>query len=134
MDAGSKRIFSSFEYEDYNDPYGSGTIIRGGFRYGDEKYSAQIPDNAEVASAYSDRMQTWDAKRYDRACQIAGGYEQIWAYKLPSLGEKKLLEFAAVALNLEDKEVLSARVTHHFNVTTGYSCPTVEAIYLDGGE
>lgn len=80
------------------------------------------------SSAYSDRIGQWDGDRLKRASAIAGGGDQAWAYRLPSLSDEKLKEFAQVALDLPvvPKHV---RVIHYFNVSNGYSCPVVEAIY-----
>jgi hypothetical protein len=78
-------------------------------------------------AAYSDRMMSWDSDRFKQACEIAGGGDGAWAYKLPNLTDDKLKEFAQVALNLPSLPV-HVRVVYWFNVATGYSCPTVEAI------
>ena len=82
----------------------------------------------EYSCAYSDRLQGWDAKHYTETCKLAGTGEQGWAYRLPSLSEQELKEFAQHALKLP---VLprAVRVTHWFNVSNGYSCPSIEAIY-----
>lgn len=101
------------------------------FRYGDYSYMAEIPDGSKVACAYSDRINGWDSKRYDAACKIAGTGCQGWASHLPGLSEAEFLRFAAVALNLEGKKVFAARAVHHYNVSNGYSCPTIEAIYSE---
>lgn len=85
------------------------------------------PETEKVVSAYSDRIMQWDGKRFDEACEIAGGGDQGWASRLPNLTDSRLKEFARVALGLDDKP-LHVRVVHHFNVSNGYSCPTVEAI------
>jgi hypothetical protein len=81
----------------------------------------------DYCSAYSDRIMSWDYDRFEKACDIAGGGDSVWAYRLPSLSEGKLKEFAQVALNLSNLPT-HVRVVHWFNVSSGYSCPTVEAI------
>lgn len=91
----------------------------------------KIPEGAQLVCAYSDRISQWDYARYERANKIAGTGCQGWAQRLPNLDEETLKRFAAVALNLEDKEIWAVRCTHWFNVSNGYSCPTVEAIYLE---
>lgn len=84
-------------------------------------------------SAYSDRIAMWDSVRLQRACEIADSGDQGWAYALPKLRDKKLREFAQVALDLPSLP-LHVRVVHHFNVATGYSCPTVEAVIEKQGQ
>lgn len=100
------------------------------FTYGNRSYTADIPDGSDVTCAYSDRIHGWDSKRYDAACKIAGTGCQGWAEKLPKLSEEDFLRFAAVALNIEGKKIFAARAVHHYNVSNGYSCPTIEAIYV----
>lgn len=86
------------------------------------------PKIEQYDAVYSDRIAAWDYKRFERACIIANAGDQNWAYKLPSLEENELKRFAQEALNLTffPKHV---RIIHYFNVSSGYSCPTVEAIY-----
>ena len=85
------------------------------------------PKIEEIHSAYSDRIAQWDYARLERACKIANGGEQAWAYRLPSLSIEKLKEFAKEALGCPvlPKHV---RAIHYYNVATGYSCPVIEAI------
>ena len=84
------------------------------------------PKTQDYQMAYSDRLQQWDWKAYKSLCDEYGG-EQAWAYKLPGLSVKELLVFGQKALKL--KQLPDAvRIVHHFNVSNGYSCPTVEAI------
>ena len=101
------------------------------FTFGDKSYEAEIPDNTKIASAYSDRISEWDYDRYKAANKIAGTGCQGWAQALPKLSEEEFLHFAAVALNLEGKKIFAARAVHHYNVSNGYSCPTIEAIYFN---
>ena len=86
------------------------------------------PAKEEYFCTYSYRIAGWDLARFKAACDIAGGGDQTWAYRLPGLPMKALLEFAKVALGLavQPKHV---RVVHHYNVSNGFSCPTVEAIW-----
>lgn len=85
------------------------------------------PETQEFHVAYSDRIAQWDRERGKRACELAGGGDQNWAYCLRRLPEERLKEFAKVALNL-DSMPLHVQVIHHYNVSNGYSCPTVGAI------
>lgn len=87
------------------------------------------PATHDLFTAYSDRIAGWDRKRYERACAIAGTGDQGWAQRLPSLGDEKLIEFAKVALNIEDRTVTAVRIIHAFNVSNGYSCPVVMAVF-----
>jgi hypothetical protein len=48
---------------------------------------------------------------------------------VPRLGDKGLINLGAVAFNLKPAQVHSVRVVHHYNVSNGYSCPTIEVIY-----
>lgn len=87
-----------------------------------------FPKKELVASAYSDRIQSWDAKRFRDACGIIGGGDQVWCHVASSLSDDQLRHFAQVALNLHTlpKHV---RIIHYYNVSNGYSCPVVLAIY-----
>jgi hypothetical protein len=79
-------------------------------------------------AAYSDRIHGWDSDRFNRACQLAGGGDQVWSSRLPSLSPDALRRFAMEAMNtpVMPKHV---RVVHRYNVSNGYSCPTIEVIY-----
>lgn len=100
-------------------------------KFDDRPVNCEVPDGAKHTSAYLDRISQWDYDRYKRANKIAGTGCQGWARNLPQLNEETLKEFAAVALNLEDKKIWAVRATHYYNASNGYSCPVVEAIYLD---
>lgn len=112
------------EYYHYSNPRSQGALIcetsgfPAGFFKGTESYS----------SAYADRIGEWDYNRLRAASEIAGIGEQGWAYNLPTLPEDELKRFAKVALKLPCTPT-HVRVVHWYNVATGYSCPTVEAIY-----
>lgn len=84
------------------------------------------PEIHEYHAAYSDRIQGWDPERFKRACEIAGGGDQSWS-RLIGASDSKLKEFAFVALALPKKPE-HVRVVHHYNVSNGYSCPTIEAV------
>jgi hypothetical protein len=94
-----------------------------------QQESAQVPAGHRIASAYSDRLSSWDTARYRLICDAAGGGDQNWAYSVPRLGDKGLINLGAVAFNLKPAQVHSVRVVHHYNVSNGYSCPTIEVIY-----
>ncbi|MFK5950956.1 MAG: hypothetical protein QM500_19565 [Methylococcales bacterium] len=83
--------------------------------------------SSEHKIAYSDRICGWDYDRFQKACEIAGTGDQGWSSALPKLNETTLKHFAQVALKL-DAEPKHVRVVHHFNMSNGYSCPTVEAV------
>jgi len=85
------------------------------------------PKIHELWSAYSDRVAGWDYDRYQRVCQKYGG-DQVWSSRLPGLSKKQLKEFAKEILELPEMPI-HVRVVHWFNVSNGYSCPTVEAIF-----
>jgi len=87
-----------------------------------------VPVGMEYNCAYSDRIASWDYEKCKKACELAGGGDQVWAYRLPNLTIERLREFAKVALFLPTLPV-HIRVIHWYNVSNGYSCPTVEAIY-----
>lgn len=89
---------------------------------------AYNPETEDVWCAYSDRISSWDSKRFARACKLAGSGEQNWSSCLLGKSDEKLKKFAMVALNLRliPKHV---QIVHHFNVSNGYSCPTVLAIF-----
>ena len=89
-----------------------------------------VPKGMRFREAYSDRIRGWDSDRYTHACAIAGGGDQSWGSCLPLLSDDQLREFAKAALNLKVTP-LHVRVVHWYNVSSGYSCPTVAAIEPD---
>lgn len=86
------------------------------------------PKTECYAAAYSDRLQMWDGKRYKRACDIIGSYEQGWSQALNCADNETIKNFAKEALDLPCLPA-HVRVIHYYNVSTGYSCPVVAAIY-----
>ena len=93
-----------------------------------EGFPHKMPAGMEYSSAYSDRIAGWDHDRFTQACEIAEAGEQGWAYKLPTLPVETLRRFAQIALNLPTLPD-HVRIVHWYNVSSGYSVPTVEAIY-----
>jgi hypothetical protein len=108
-------------YNHYSNPASQGALIcqTGGY--------PNRCDRDKLHVAYSDRIAGWNYDRFKEACEIAGTGDQGWAEALPNLTNARLKEFAQVALNLPELPV-HVRAVHHFNVATGYSCPTIEAI------
>lgn len=86
------------------------------------------PERMGYSAEYSDRIASFDKERFEKACALARSGDQSWAYTLPKLSEAKLKEFAKVALDLQNTPE-HVRIVHHFNVSNGYSCPVIEAIY-----
>lgn len=85
------------------------------------------PRKEDLATAYSDRIRSWSQERFNAACTIAGGGDQIWSRTLPQLSDAKLKAFATVALDLKVKPK-HVRVIHYFNVSNGYSCSLIVAL------
>lgn len=94
--------------------------------------TADFPDyvepHQEHSHAYSDRLRSWDSKHYSAICEMAGTGEQGWQQTLPRKSDAMLCVFAQFALKLPVLP-LHVRIVHWYNVSTGYSCPTIEAIY-----
>ena len=109
------------DYYHYSNPNSQGALICG---YVPDYFD---PKTESYHANYSDRLYQWDAKNYAKACNFAGGYEQIWAYKLPQLTQKQLFKFAKIILKLKSTPK-HVRIIHYYNVATGYSCPVVEVI------
>lgn len=86
------------------------------------------PATHEVSEAYSDRMRQWDSKHYSAILAMVGTGEQGWPSALKGRADSWLCEFAQFALKLP---VLPdhVQVVHWYNVSNGYSCPTVLAVY-----
>ncbi len=64
-------------------------------------------------------------------CETAGFPDQFDLDKedySAAYSDQKLREFAQWALNLSVLPT-HVRIVHHYNVSNGYSCPTVEAVY-----
>lgn len=89
------------------------------------------PETEKHFCAYSDRMAQWDRERFKEVCEMIGTGDQEWAQRLRTFNDSCLKEIAKVALDLP---VLPkhARFVHHFNVSNGHSCPTIEAIWKTG--
>lgn len=126
---GMKEVDDSYvkprtSYYHYSNPNSQGAIICevGNFDY----YN---PETESITSAYSDRLISWDSAHYEKVVkefEISG--DQAWAYNLPKLNNKDLIKFAKEMLKLP---VLprAVRVLHWYNVSNGYSSPSIEAIY-----
>lgn len=85
------------------------------------------PETQDYHSAYSDRLAGWDYDNFEKVCEFVGTGDQGWCYRLSSFTDDKLKEFAQLALKL-DKLPKHVRIVHHYSVSNGYSCPTIEAI------
>lgn len=85
------------------------------------------PSTQDYHAAYSDRLSSWDRKRFEKLCEMARGGDQGWGSRLQNMTEDRLREFARVAFDLATPPA-HVRVVHYFNVSNGYSCPTIEAI------
>ena len=99
------------------------------------KATAGFPDfirrnDYDVHSAYSDRLCSWDAKRFDEVCKLLGG-DQVWAYKAQAMNDSELKEVAKIAFDLKELPD-HVRIIHTYNVSNGYSCPVIEALCKKG--
>jgi hypothetical protein len=82
----------------------------------------------EYECAYSDRLMQWDYERFQKTCEFVGTGDQGWCQKLESYDHIKLRQFAQIALGLFELPE-HVRIVHHYNVSNGASCPTIEAIW-----
>jgi len=78
-----------------------------------------------VNSVYSDRL---NSERATRTNNIIGGQDCVWSCRLKHAGDLKLKQAAQAALGLVELPT-HVQVIHYFNVSTGYSCPVIAAIY-----
>jgi len=85
------------------------------------------PQTHEISGAYSDRLREWDNEHFKKTCALGKGSDCVWSSRLPKLSPQKLKKFAKHALKL-DTLPTHVRIIHHFNVASGYSCPTVTSI------
>jgi len=111
------------DYYHYSNPTSQNALIceTSGFPEAYDKHEY------ECHSAYSDRLQQWDAKHYDKLCKLIGAGDQVWAYTLSGKSQEQLKKIAQFAFNLKELPEF-VRFIHCFNVATGYSCPVIEAI------
>lgn len=111
-------------YYHYSNPKSQNALIRGRdfpdfYIQGKENYSV----------AYSDRICGWDWKHYNEIIKKFGvSGEQAWGQNLQKLSEKEFKAFCGEMLKIE-KPIKHARAIHWYNVSNGYSCPTLEVIY-----
>lgn len=77
-----------------------------------------------IHSAYEDRISEWDQERYQATREIAGG---PWM-SARDLSDEELRGFAKVAFGMEEPPC-HARIIHYYNVSSGYSCPLLEAVF-----
>jgi hypothetical protein len=82
----------------------------------------------ECVSEYSDRLAEWDYKHFQKLCKLIGTGVLGWAYKLQGLSPRRLLEVGKSAFK---RDVLPehVRFIHTFNVSSGFSCPVITAIF-----
>jgi hypothetical protein len=85
------------------------------------------PDLDEVHSAYSDRLASWDRAHFNKICEKIGTGDQGWSDKLQGQSDEFLKELGKLAFKL-GKLPDHVRVVHHYNVSNGYSCPTIEVV------
>ena len=110
-------------YNHYSNPVSQGALLHetAGFP---NKYNN---DTHECWSAYSDRIMEWNYENYQKACKLlGGGMSNPNTYK--ELKDQKLREFAKIALKLPTIPE-HVRIIHYYNVSNGYSCPVILAIY-----
>ena len=111
-------------YYHYSNPKSQNALIRGRdfpdyYIKGKENYSV----------AYSDRICGWDYEHYNRVIKKFGvSGEQAWGQNLQRLSEEDFKAFCGEMLKIE-KPIKHARAIHWYNVSNGYSCPTLEVIY-----
>lgn len=120
----SDRLKPPTYYYHYSNPASQGAVAAqtAGFPAG------YYPNRESEASAYSDRIHSWDPERYKRACAIIGGGCQVWRTRASGVFDDVLRQFAQEALGLPVLPT-HVRLIHYYNVSNGYSCPVVQAIY-----
>ena len=74
--------------------------------------------------AYTDRLMEWDYNNYQKACKVLNSDNT----SLQNASDEKLVEFAHIALKTPIKPE-HVRVIHYFNVSTGFSCPLIVAVF-----
>jgi len=79
-------------------------------------------ETQEVFDAYTDRMQEWDYKNYQKAIKIFNGNS------MQNANDDQLKDYAHIALKTPVRPD-HVRIVHYFNVSNGYSCPLVIAIF-----
>lgn len=110
-------------YYHYSNPDSQGALIGETSGFPDFYF----PSETIVHSAYSDRLRSWDSKRYDKACKLFGSYEQGWAQRFESVDTLTLKKFAKILFKMKSLPY-AVRLVHYYNVSSGYSCPVVIAL------
>lgn len=105
-------------YQYYTNPKSQGTLM-----CQTPGFPASFDDEThECASAYTDRLQTWDMDRYREAGQ------KLKPGSLRNATPEALKAFCQIAFDKESLPV-HARAVYYFNQSTGYDCPRVDAIF-----
>ncbi len=82
-----------------------------------------VPAGLNIESAYTDRMQSWDRDKCDRA------FKQLAQGGFKNSNDEQLLSFAKTYW--PDLDIVAVRVIYFFNVSSGYDCPVVEVLYRE---
>lgn len=110
-------------YNHYSNPNSNGALIIEAGR-GDYYFK----NKEEVCSGYSDRFQMWNAEHYSELCKKIGTGEQAWARALLNHSEESLLNIGQFAFK-KNKNPIYVRFVHWYDVSSGFSCPSIEAIF-----
>ena len=84
-------------------------------------------DTAEYESVdgYQDRIRVWNPDGFEKASKMLKG---SWEHSLPHLSDKQFKEFAKVLFERTTLP-LHVRAIYYYNVSSGYSCSYIIAIY-----
>jgi hypothetical protein len=105
-------------YNHYSNPSCQGTLL-----CETQNFPKSFNDKVyEENEAYTDRMAEWDYENYRKSMDIFKGGS------MEKAKDKTLKEFAQIAFK---KSVLPkhVRIIYYFNVSSGYSCPLVIALF-----
>lgn len=79
----------------------------------------------ESVDGYQDRIRGWNPDGFEKASELLKG---PWEHTLPHLSDEKFKEFAKVLFERTTLP-LHVRAIYYYNVSSGYSCPYILAIY-----
>ena len=105
-------------YNHYSNPASQGALM-----FETDNFPKQCSlDEFDALDGYTDRMQSWDYDQYQKACKV------LKKPLVDNSSENQIKEFCRIYWKQENQPE-HVRVIHFFNVSTGYSCPFVIALF-----
>lgn len=110
-------------HRSYSNPSCQGTLITK-----TKSWPKKPRKSDDVSSAYIDRMESWDRKRFFEMVQMMGG-KPTQQCGIDSLAERCTDEtLLKAASHFFQKDVIAVRWVYYYNVSSGYPCERIDVV------